>query len=121
MSQYVDGYVIPVKKKKLGAYKKMATIGCKTWMKYGAIGYYECSMDDFSKHGQGFKKMAKLKADETAIFAFVIYKNKTHRNKVNKKVMDAMSEMDFSGEMPFDMKRFAMAGCKVLVKANKRG
>ena len=120
MPQYVDGYVIPIKKKNLSAYKKMATLGCKMWMEHGALGYYECAMDDFSKFGQGFKKMAKLKPNETAVFGFVIYKNKAHRNKVNKKVMAAMSEIDFAGEMPFDMKRFAMAGCKVLVKAIKK-
>lgn len=120
MPQYVDGYVIPVKKENLSAYKKMATLGCKMWMKHGALGYYECAMDDFPNFGQGFKKMAKLKPNETAVFAFVIYKNKAHRNKVNKMVMAAMSETDFAGEMPFDMKRFAMAGCKVLVNANRK-
>ena len=117
MSKYVDGYVIPIKKSNLKAYKKMAQWGCRVWMKHGALDYYETYIDDFSKHGMGFKKMCKLKANETAIFAFVIYKSKAHRDLVNKKVMK-----EFIGappEMPFDMKRFSMAGCKVLVNAKR--
>lgn len=118
MPQYVDGYVIPLPKKNSKAYTKMAQIGCKIWMKHGALSYYECQMDDFVKHGMGFKKMCKLKASETAIFAFIVYKSKAHRNQVNKKVMKEMSQMEFSYmKMPFDMNRFATAGCKVLVKS----
>lgn len=118
MSRYVDAFVIPIKKKNMKAYKKMATWGCKVWMKHGALSYYECAMDDFSKHGMGFKKMCKLKSGETAIFAYIVYKSKAHRNQVNKKVMKEMAKMDVPTEMPFDMKKFAMAGCKVLVRAN---
>lgn len=117
MAQYVDGFVIPIKIKNLKAYQKMATWGCRLWMKHGAIGYYECTMEEYSKHGLGFKKMCKLKKGETAIFAFIIYKSKTHRNQVNKKVMKEMAKMDIPTEMPFDMKRFAMAGCKSLVNS----
>lgn len=117
MSQYVDAFVIPIPKKNIKAYKKMAQMGCKAWMKHGALSYYECIGDDFSKYGLGFKKMCKLKANETFVFAFIIYKSKAHRNTVNKKVMAEMDEM-FKGKemkMPFDMKKFAMAGCKTLV------
>lgn len=120
MAQYVDGYVIPIKNKNVRAYKKMATWGCKVWMKHGALNYYETVIDDFAKHGQGFKKMCKLKAGETAVFAFVVYKSKAHRNQVNKKVMKEMSAMEMPTQMPFDMKRFAMGGCKVLVRSTKR-
>lgn len=117
MPQYVDGYVIPIQLKKLKAYKKLATWGKKVWMKHGALSYYECVIDDFSKHGLGFKKMCKLKAGETAIFAFVVYKSKAHRDRVNKKVIEEMAKMGPPPkDMPVDMKRFAMAGCKVLVK-----
>lgn len=119
MAQYVDGYVIPIPKKNLKVYKKMAAIGCKTWMKYGALSYYECVMDDFVKHGTGFKKMCGLKAGETAIFAFIVYKSKAHRAQVNKKVMKEMEAMGMDMPMPFDMKRFSMAGCQVLVSSEK--
>lgn len=97
----------------------MAELGRKTWMKHGAISYYETVVDDFIKHGMGFKKMCKLKSGETVIFAYIVFKNKAHRNKVNKKVMAEFNEM--SGQMPeiFDMNRFSMGGCKVIVKANR--
>ncbi len=119
MAHYVDGFVIPIKKKNIKAYKKMAQMGCKAWMKHGALSYYECVADDFSKYGLGFKKMCKLKNGETAIFAFIVYKSKAHRNQVNKKVMKEMDKMEIPTKMPFDMKKFAMAGCKVLVKKTK--
>jgi uncharacterized protein YbaA (DUF1428 family) len=118
MAQYVDGYIIPIPKKNLKAYTKMAKMGCKSWMKHGALAYYECYFDDFAQHGLGFKKMCKLKPSETAIFAFIVFKSKAHRDRVNKVVMEEMSCMGFENmKMPFDMKRFAMAGCKVLVKS----
>lgn len=117
MAHYVDGFVIPIKRKNIKAYKKMAMWGRKVWMKHGALKYYECVVDDFSKHGLGFKKMCKLKSGETAIFAFIIYKSKAHRNQVNKKVIAEMSTMDAPTNMPIDMKRFAMGGCKAIVYA----
>ncbi len=120
MAHYVDGYVIPIQRKNMKAYKKMATWGCRIWMKHGALNYYECVMDDLTKHGLGFKKMCKLKNNETAIFAFVVYKSKSHRNQVNKKVIIEMSKMKMPTKMPFDMKRFAMAGCKTIVRSNKK-
>jgi uncharacterized protein YbaA (DUF1428 family) len=94
----------------------MATWGRDVWMKHGALSYYECVMDDFTSHGLTFKKMCKLKPGETAIFAFIVYKSKAHRNQVNKKVMKEMEGQPMP-EMPFDMKRFAMAGCQAIVWA----
>lgn len=117
MARYVDGYIIPIKKKNLGAYKKMAQLGYKTWMKHGALSYYETVADDFMKHGLGFKKMCKLKRDETVIFAFVVYKSKAHRNQVNKKVMNEMGAQSQNWKMPFDFKRFSVAGFKALVNS----
>lgn len=121
MSTYVDGYVIPIKKKNVKAYKKMATIGCKIWMEHGALDYYECIGEDMTaKWGLGFPKMCKLKSDETAVFAFIVYKSKGHRNKVNAKVHKdkRMSPEAFANfTMPFDMKRFAVGGFKTLVQA----
>ena len=95
----------------------MATWGCKLWMKHGALSYYETVLEDYMKHGLGFKKMCKLKSNETAVFAFIVYKSKAHRNQVNKKVMKEMSQMEMPEAMPFDMNKFAMAGCKVLVNS----
>jgi uncharacterized protein YbaA (DUF1428 family) len=118
MARYVDGFVIPIKKKNIASYRKMAALGCKVWMEYGAIDYYECVGDDLKiEFGLTFPKMCKLKSDETVIFAFIVYQSKAHRNKVNAQVMkDPRMQMD-GAKMPFSMTRFAMGGFKVLVQA----
>jgi len=118
MARYVDGFVIPIKRTKIKAYKKMALMGCKAWMRHGALSYYESIGDDFVKWGLGFKGMCKLKPGETVIFAFIVFKSKAHRDQVNRKVMKEMSAMG-QMDMPFDMKRFAVAGCKVLVSSEQ--
>ena len=121
MAKYVDGFVIPLKKKNVKAYKKMADLGCKIWLKHGALDYYECIGDDMNvPWGLGFKKMCKLKADETAVFAYIVFKSKAHRNAVNKKVMsDPLMDLGHT-EMPFDGKRFAYAGFKTIVTGKKK-
>lgn len=115
---YVDGFVIPVAKNKVAAYKRMAEQGKKTWMKHGAVQYFECVADDMKVFpGCGdFKKLAKLKGNETVFFSFIVFKSKAHRDAVNKKVMadPAMGTMPKS--MPFDPKRMAYAGFKTLVE-----
>lgn len=114
--RYVDGFVIPIKKSKVKAYKKMAMMGKKAWMKHGALDYYECIGAKFQKEwGTTFTKQYKLKSDETLIFAFIVYKSKAHRDQVNKKVHKEFSEMPGEMEMPFDIKRFTAGEFKVLV------
>jgi alkaline phosphatase len=118
MSKYVDGFIIPIKKNKLKAYKKMATIGRKVWMQHGALDYYECvgaKLDN--EWGLPFKKLCKLKSDETVIFAFIVYKSKAHRNQVNAKVFkdSRMQPENYKGEMPFDMKRLTSGEFKAIV------
>lgn len=119
MARYVDGFVIPIKKSNVKLYKKMALVGKKVWIDHGALDYYECIGDELnSPTASGFPKMAKLKSGETAIFAFIVYKSKAHRNSVNKKVMKdpRMSQENWS-KMPFDMKRFASGGFSVIVQS----
>jgi uncharacterized protein YbaA (DUF1428 family) len=123
MATYVDGYVIPIKKANVKEYKKMASLGCKVWMEYGALDYFECIGDDLhAKWGLPFTKLCKLKPNETAIFAFIVYKSKADRNRINKAVMmDPRMTPPAKGkkkvDMPFDMRRFAMGGFKTLVQA----
>jgi uncharacterized protein YbaA (DUF1428 family) len=119
MARYIDGYVIPIKKKDLKTYKKMATLGCKVWMEHGALDYYECVGETLDlPYGIPFTKLCKLKSDETVIFAFVIYKSKAHANQVNKKVMSdpRMNPENFK-TMPFDMKRFTAGKFETIVRA----
>ncbi|MBI2572835.1 DUF1428 domain-containing protein [Candidatus Woesearchaeota archaeon] len=117
---YVDGFVIPIKKSKLAAYKKMAAAGGKLWMKYGALRYIECVGDDLKTAAKmncvPFYTLAKTKADETVIFSFIVYKSKAHRNSVNAKVMkDPSMSPEKWNPMPFDMKRMSVGGFTTLV------
>ncbi|MEK7649847.1 MAG: DUF1428 domain-containing protein [Patescibacteria group bacterium] len=124
-THYVDGFVLVIKKKNVAAYQKMARDGAKMWMKYGALSYKECIGDDLHPNTGGypifyFPKMAKLKAGETVWFSYIEYKSKKHRDQVNKKVMADMAKYqkehpDHTQEMPFDMKRMAVGGFKVMV------
>ena len=122
--RYVDGFVIAVPKKNAAKYRKMAEFGKKIWMKYGALEYFECMGDDLHPKSMGgpkqlsFLKMAKAKTNETVWFSFIVFKSKKHRDEVNKKVMKdpSMNDQDWAKQpMPFDMKRFAYGGFKVMV------
>jgi uncharacterized protein YbaA (DUF1428 family) len=115
---YVDGFVIPAPKKTVAAYKKLATWGKKVWMKHGALQYFECVADDLdSMPGCGdFRKLVKLKSNETLWYSFIIYKNRKHRDAVNKKVMAEMSKHKMPKVMPFDLKRMAHGGFKTVVQ-----
>ena len=122
MKGYVDGYVLPVPKKKLAIYKKMAAQGGKIWMKHGALRYVECTSDDLKSAeiwgGVSFSKMVKTSRNDRVIFAFVIYKSKAHRNKVNANVMKDPLMNDPKNKdkpMPFDMKRMAYGGFVTIV------
>ena len=119
MAKYVDGFVIPLPKKNGAMYKRMATWGRRLWMKYGALQYFECVGDDLKVQmgcGLGFPKGARLKPNETVVFAFIIYKSKAHRDAVNKKVMADPSMKEIPPSMPFDTKRMMCAGFRVLVE-----
>lgn len=124
-TNYVDGFVLVVPKNKLGVYRKMARGGCKVWMKYGALDYKECVGDDLYPDMGGmsalaFPKMVKAKKNETVWFSYVTYRSRTHRDQVNKKVMAEMyknAKKSKDMPMPFDMKRMAYGGFKVVVSS----
>lgn len=121
MSRYVDGYVLPVPKKNLGAYRKMAQMAAKIWKKYGALDYKECVGEDLNPKWAGIKfpKTVRAKRDETVVFSFIVFKSRTHRDQVNAKVMKDpfMNDPMFKDKpMPFDVKRMVYGGFKVLVE-----
>ncbi len=122
MKGYVDGYVLPVPKKKLAIYKRMAAQGGKIWMKHGALRYVECTSNDLKSAekwgGVSFSKMAKASRNDKVVFAFVFYKSKAHRDKVNANVMKDPAMTDPKNKdkpMPFDMKRMAYGGFATIV------
>ena len=114
---YVDGFVLPVPKKKVQAYKRLAQKAGKVWKEYGALEFRECVADDV-KMGKltSFARSVKLKPSETVIFSWIVYKSRAHRDRVNAKVMKdkRIAGMDMK-DMPFDPKRMIYGGFKVMV------
>ena len=115
---YVDGFVVPVPRKNLAAYRRMANKAGKVWREHGALEYIECLADDV-KPGKvtSFPQSVKLKRGETVVFSWIVYKSRRDRNRVNAKVMKdprLASMMDLK-TMPFDGKRMFWGGFKVMV------
>lgn len=116
--QYVDGFVLPVLKKNLQAYRRIARKAGKVWLEHGALEFRECVADDV-KVGKltSFPRSVKLKPKETVIFSWIVFKSRAHRDQVNAKVMKdpRLAKMMDAKAMPFDAKRMIYGGFKVLV------
>jgi uncharacterized protein YbaA (DUF1428 family) len=115
--KYVDGFVVPVPKKNVEAYRQFSEMVGKIWKEHGALEYIECLADDV-KPGKvtSFPQAVNLKAGETVVFSWIVYKSRAHRDRVNAKVMkDPRLASMMSSKMPFDMKRMVYGGFKVLV------
>ena len=113
---YVDGFIVPVPKKKMKAYRDLAELAAKVWKEHGALDYKECVADDV-KVGKwtSFPRSVDLKPGETVVFSYILYKSRAHRDRVNAKVMKAMTKEGMPKKMPFDMKRMVVGGFKVSV------
>lgn len=120
---YVDGFVLVIPKGGVAKYKKMASEAAKVWKKFGALNYKECMGEDMEPKmselgGVIFPKLARAKPEETVWFSYIEYKNRKHRDEVNKKVMDYFAKKygaDMEKDMPFDMKKFSYGGFSVVV------
>ena len=119
MAHYVDGFVVPVPKKKVAAYLRMARKAGKVWREYGALEYRECVADDV-KPGKytSFPQSVKLKAGETVVFSWIVYKSRAQRDRINAKVMKdpRLAEMMDPKAMPFDGKRMFWGGFRTIVE-----
>jgi uncharacterized protein YbaA (DUF1428 family) len=116
---YVDGFVLPVPKKNLAAYRKMSKAAGKIWREYGALDYKECAGDDMDvKMGVPFPKMVKPKRGETVVFSWIVYKSKAHRDSVNAKIIKdpRIAKMMSGKKVPFDCKRMAYGGFRTIVE-----
>jgi uncharacterized protein YbaA (DUF1428 family) len=121
---YVDGFVLPVPKKALAAYRRMAGKAGKLWVEHGALEFRECVADDLvmqmpdgSRVDSLFPAMAKAKRGEAVLFSYIKFKSRAHRDRVNKKVMaDPRMAAMGDGAMPFDVTRMAYGGFRTLVE-----
>lgn len=125
MSKYVDGFILVVPKDKAEEYTKMAEDGCKSWMKHGALQYFECKSNDLKQQEMGedrsrsFTEMAGAKEGDGVWFSFIVFESKEHRDEVNKKVMEEMgAEYDEKSDFvsPFEMSQMAYGGFEVQVE-----
>ena len=114
---YVDGFVLAVPRRKLAAYRRISHAAGKVWREHGALEYRECVGDDLKvKMGVSFPRLAKVKPGEAVVFSWIVYKSRAARDRVNAKVMkDPRVVKTMNQTMPFDMKRMAYGGFKVLV------
>lgn len=125
MGKYVDGFVLVVPKGKEAEYEEMAKQGRDSWMKHGALQYFECRGDDLKQQEMGemksraFIEMAGASEEDNVWFSWIVFKSKEHRDEVNKKVIDEMNESyqdqgDF--EIPNEMAKMAYGGFEVAVE-----
>lgn len=116
---YVDGYVLPILRKNLQIYRRIAQKAGKVWRDNGALEYRECAGDDLKvKMGVPFPHRFKATPGETVVFAWIVFKSRAHRDRVNAKVMkDPRMATMMDKPMPFDVKRMVYGGFKVLVDA----
>jgi uncharacterized protein YbaA (DUF1428 family) len=115
---YTDGFIVPVPKKKLPAYRRMAQKAGKIWKEHGALEFRECVADDV-KVGKwtSFPRSVKLKRGETVLFSYIVFKSRADRDRVNAKVLadPRPAEMMSGKDMPFDGKRMIYGGFQVIV------
>jgi uncharacterized protein YbaA (DUF1428 family) len=119
MARYVDGFVLAVPKRNVPAYRRLAQKAARVWREHGALEYRECVGDDLKPKGVvPFPRLARCKPGETVVFAWIVYKSRADRDRVNAKVMkDPRITKMAPKSMPFDMKRMAYGGFSTLVEA----
>ena len=117
MALYVDGFVLPIAKKKLKQYRKIARLGAKVWKEHGALEYREWAGEDLEPKGVlPFPRLARARGGETVVLAWIVYRSRAHRDRVNARVMkDPRMNMD-PKSMPFDVRRMAYGGFELLVR-----
>jgi uncharacterized protein YbaA (DUF1428 family) len=117
---YVDGFIVPVPKKSVESYRRLARKAGKVWRDHGALEFKECIADDVKKgKWTSFPRSVKLKPNETVVFSYIVYKSRAHRDRIMAKVMKdkRLANMMDPKAMPFDAKRMIFGGFKVLVDA----
>jgi len=119
MARYVDGFVLPLPKKNLAAYRRLAKVASRVWKDHGALEYRETVGEDLNPGvGRPFPKQLRTRRGETVVFAWILYRSRAHRDRVCAKVMkDPRLASMCHGPMPFDLKRMCFGGFEVIVEA----
>ncbi|GAB4325381.1 MAG: DUF1428 domain-containing protein [Candidatus Zixiibacteriota bacterium] len=117
MPHYVDGFVLPVPKRNIDKYRKLARLAGRIWREHGALQYVEAVHEDMKT--KGFPKLVKTKRGEVVVMSYIVYKSRAHRDRVLKKVMndERLSVMMDPKELPFDLKRMVWGGFLTIVEA----
>ena len=118
MAHFVDGYVLPLPRRHLAAYRRMARKAGRIWREHGALEYRECVGEDLApKWGLPFPRLAKLRSGETVVFSWIVFRSRAHRDRVNARVMKDPRLTSMQPQtMPFDIKRMAYGGFRTLVE-----
>jgi uncharacterized protein YbaA (DUF1428 family) len=119
MAHYIDGYVIPIPKKNINSYRRLAKKAGGIWRDHGALEFRECVADDLNvKMGLPFPRGIKIKPGETVLFSYIVFRSRAHRDRVNAMVMKdpRLAKMMDSKTMPFDVKRMMYGGFKSIVE-----
>jgi uncharacterized protein YbaA (DUF1428 family) len=119
---YLDGFVAPVPRTNLPAYLDMASRAMAVWMDHGALSAVEAVGDDVPDGVQtSFPLAVKLQMDEVPVFALITYRDRAHRDAVNRAV-EADPRMADGGEAPvFDARRMIWGGFNVALSMTAPG
>ena len=123
MSHYVDGFVVPVPRANLEAYRRMSERCAEIWMEHGALQYRECRGDDVKPGKQtSFPQSVQLKDDEVVVFSWIVYRNREERDRINEKVMadPRLADMMDPAKLPFDGKRMFWGGFETIVEVDAK-
>lgn len=118
MAHYVDGYVIPIPKRNLSEYRRLARKAGRVWKEFGALEFHECAGDDLNVKGVvSFRKLLKLKGGETALFSWITYRSKSDRKRINARVMKdpRITGMMDPKHSPFNPKRMVYGGFRTII------
>lgn len=121
MAPYVDGFLIPIPKQRVDAYRRLARLAGRVWREHGALEYRECIGDDHARERSAFPRRAAARRGEAVAFSWIVYRSRAHRDKVNARVMRdprilaMMEDMRDPRRTPFDYRRMAYGGFRVLV------
>jgi len=114
---YVDGFVVPVPKANVEAYREMAARAGQVWKEHGALAFVECVGDDVP-YGEltSFPRAVQANDDEVVVFSWIVYRSRADRDAIMANVMaDPRIQADMKN-VPFDGKRMIFGGFKTIVE-----